>query len=361
MKNNDPAKNQPLVSIILPTLNTMPFIEERWRSIKKQTHTRWELIIADSFSDDGTWEYLSELAHHDDRISIFQIPPGLYSAWNFCLDRTRGEYVYIATSDDSMKDNCIAKMVEALEAHPECDVCDSVLQVVDDMGNEIDEDDDKYVAHFWHCDFPRAKRHIRFCPHDYYLHFGGKTVYTSVTQLLIRRALFDKTGQFPTEMGSSGDFYWGMQTALHANVIFLPEKLASWRIHDQQATASSNIENINRNFALMTKMAENSLAELEDMSIKKKALKIFPLMKFKALLLPAKRNNNKIRFMMCAIKTSLFYPIYTIEFILNVFIALRHTPRFFLIYAYDLMIRSKVEHLDIQHLIQPIPSDDTDN
>lgn len=51
--------NKPLVSILLPNLNTRPFLEERMATILTQTYTNWELIIVDSYSDDGAWEYLS--------------------------------------------------------------------------------------------------------------------------------------------------------------------------------------------------------------------------------------------------------------------------------------------------------------
>lgn len=54
------VKPIPLVSILLPNLNTRPFLEERMATILNQTYTNWELIIADSYSDDGSWEYLKE-------------------------------------------------------------------------------------------------------------------------------------------------------------------------------------------------------------------------------------------------------------------------------------------------------------
>ncbi len=48
----------PLVSVCVPVFNGMPFIEERLETILCQTVDDWELIVCDSFSDDGTWEAL---------------------------------------------------------------------------------------------------------------------------------------------------------------------------------------------------------------------------------------------------------------------------------------------------------------
>jgi hypothetical protein len=105
----------PLVSICLPTLNARRFLEPRMASILSQTLTDWELIVCDSFSDDGTWEYLQQFKD-DPRVRLYQVPKeGLYAGWNECLRRCRGEYVYMATADDTCEASLLEKMVGALE------------------------------------------------------------------------------------------------------------------------------------------------------------------------------------------------------------------------------------------------------
>jgi glycosyltransferase involved in cell wall biosynthesis len=105
----------PLVSICLPTLNARRFLEPRMASILSQTLTDWELIVCDSFSDDGTWEYLQQFKD-DPRVRLYQVSKeGLYAGWNECLRRCRGEYVYMATADDTCEASLLEKMVGALE------------------------------------------------------------------------------------------------------------------------------------------------------------------------------------------------------------------------------------------------------
>jgi glycosyltransferase involved in cell wall biosynthesis len=232
--------NKPLVSILLPNLNTRSFLKERMNSILNQTYTNWELIIADSYSDDGAWEYLKGFAEDDERITACQIPKGLYQAWNFCLKKAKGEYVYIATSDDGMALDCIEKMVNALEEHPECDICDSLLKVIDEEGNELSLLQYTYRNHI---DFNPNKQHIRPVLHDCFLQLAGGTVYTSITQILIRRLLFEKTGGFSLECDSAADLDWGLKASIFANVVYLPNKLATWRIHKSQ------ISKLNPNFS----------------------------------------------------------------------------------------------------------------
>ena len=224
-------QNRPLVSILLPNLNTRPFLEERMSTILNQSYTNWELIIADSYSDDGAWEYLKEFADNDDRITAYQLPKGLYQAWNSCIEKAKGEYIYVATSDDSMALECIEQMVNALEAHPECDICDSLLKVIDEEDNELPMLQYTYRDHI---DFDPNKRHIRPFLHDCFLQLAGGTVYTSITQILIRRSLFGKTGDFSLECDSAADLDWGLKASIFANVVYLPNKLATWRIHKSQ-------------------------------------------------------------------------------------------------------------------------------
>ena len=330
----------PLVSVLLPTLNTRTYLQERLDSIRNQTLQNIEVIIADSYSDDGSWEILQKFAaSYPQVILCVQIPRGLYQAWNFCIEKASGKYIYIATSDDSMAPYCLEEMVASLEAHPECDLCDSMIRLIDGDGNEIPEFDRKYIAHHWHTDSPRNVAHIRYAPYDYYYHLGGKTVYTSITQLLIRRTLFKKTGLFPTDFGCSADYLWGLRAALHANVFFCPKKLASWRIHEDQATFSSCAEKINYNFTLMTQMAKLTLKEVP-LNLLPSCERTMRLISFKEILLPAKRNKislfRKIHLLSRVLKK---YPLLTIEFLFNISRFCWSIPRkFLLIYSYDKMI-----------------------
>lgn len=128
----------PLVSICLPNLNARPFLEERFHTILGQTLQDWELFVYDSHSDDGSWELIQDFAKKDARIRILQGPrEGPYPAWNECLRNTTGEYVYIATSDDTMAPEFLERMVTGLAAYPDCDLAHSPVVIVDDRGEAI--------------------------------------------------------------------------------------------------------------------------------------------------------------------------------------------------------------------------------
>jgi hypothetical protein len=233
----------PLVSICLPNLNTLPYLRERADTILAQTYTNWELVVSDNYSEDGAWEFFEKLAHEDSRVSIAQAPrEGMYANWNRCVERARGEYVYVATSDDGMAPDCLEKLVAALESHPECDVGHCPLVVVDEHGTPLPN-------RWWRRGmFDRSlpelvdRLHVRRAPYDGLLCFTGQQVYYSITELLIRRSLFSRIGAFETRWGSVSDFNWYTRVGLAANVVHVPDTWASWRIHPHQATASASLK-----------------------------------------------------------------------------------------------------------------------
>jgi glycosyltransferase involved in cell wall biosynthesis len=229
----------PLVSVCLPSINTFPFLRERLDTILAQTYTNWELVVVDSFSSDGSWELFEKLAQSDKRVSIVQAPRGLYQSWNNCIQRATGEYVYIATSDDTMAPDCLEKMVAALEEHPECDLAQCRLAVIDPSGKpKLDYTGWQYGTVFGgELKSLLERPHIRRAPYDGLLHLTGLMVHLSVTELLIRRSLFKRVGEFETQWGSIGDRNWEMKAGLIADTVFVPDTWASWRVHPANASA----------------------------------------------------------------------------------------------------------------------------
>ena len=231
----------PVVSVCVPNLNTLPFLPERFETIFAQSFQDWELLVYDGYSDDGAWEYINKLASREPRMRIWQGPrQGTPGSWTPCVREARGKYVYIATSDDNMALDCLEKLVDALEANPECDLTHCALRMFDEKGNELASD--------WWPQFSLFARssgsllhqqHVRRAPYDGLLHLTGDTVYTSITQLLIRRSLFSRTGYFESSWGSIGDFNWNMRAGLLANTVHVPDTWGGWRHHADQATAAA--------------------------------------------------------------------------------------------------------------------------
>src|SRR5205085_11275036 len=122
-------------------LNTRRFLDERMASIQAQTLRDWELIVCDSFSDDGSWEYLEKF-QDDPRVHLQQVPrQGIYAGWNECLRRVTGKYVYIATSDDTADPRLLETLTGVLEQHPDVDMATCNLTLIDEHGKRVETGD----------------------------------------------------------------------------------------------------------------------------------------------------------------------------------------------------------------------------
>jgi len=237
----------PLVSVCVPNLNKRSFLSERFESIFTQTFQDWELFVYDSYSDDGSWEFIQDFASKDSRVRIAQGPrQGPYPAWNECLRQTKGEYVYIATSDDSMSHDFLEKTVDALDAHPDCELAHCPLVVVDESGEKLADSPWPELTNFFLEGAPEFAniRHVRRCPYDGLLQSMGRHTVLSITQLLIRRSIFARVGQFPNRWGSISDFNWEMKAGLVANTIHVPDTWATWRYYPGSLTTAQNFWSI---------------------------------------------------------------------------------------------------------------------
>jgi glycosyltransferase involved in cell wall biosynthesis len=238
----DEARVSPRVSICVPNLNTRPYLEDRFRTIFEQTCQDWELLVYDSYSTDGAWEYIRDVASADARIRAWQGPrEGAPGSWTPCIREARGEYVYIATSDDTMAPDCLEKLAAALDAHPGCDLAHCQLRIIDERGRDL-PDWWRERSLFANSSGPLIDRpHVRKAPYDGLLHLVGETVYISITQLLIRRSLFGRIGMFTSAWGSISDFAWDMRAGLVGSTVHVPDTWGGWRVHPSQATAGAGI------------------------------------------------------------------------------------------------------------------------
>ena len=89
-----------LVSIIMPSYNTAPYIKETILSVLSQTYKNWELLIVDDCSSDSTDEILAEI--HDTRIKYFKNKRNVGAAMsrNLALREARGQWIAFLDSDD---------------------------------------------------------------------------------------------------------------------------------------------------------------------------------------------------------------------------------------------------------------------
>ena len=106
-----------LVSIIMPSYNTAPYIKETIQSVLDQTYKEWELLIVDDCSTDNTDEVLSGI--HDSRIRIFknECNSGAAVSRNRALREAKGQWVAYLDSDDLWMPEKLERQIGFMENH----------------------------------------------------------------------------------------------------------------------------------------------------------------------------------------------------------------------------------------------------
>ena len=269
------AANPPKVSALLPSLNSRRFLEPRLDSLRQQIFTNWEAIVLDSGSTDGTWEFFKSVAETDSRFRLHQVPrEGLYAALNRGLALVTGDFVYIAPCDDTMAPEFFSKMIEILGRCPDAGiaVCDCLFinqnsqeLRADDMSHRLSK---RQISNLLgsgtvRSSLPtrsRGKTNYRPSPHDCLLHFSGRSVYFSLTQLLVRTSSAKEAGPFETNVGSAADFGWLVRLTSLTGSVHVPKRLATWRFHGDQLS----LQRDNTRLGTMKRMCEGVLTVIRE-------------------------------------------------------------------------------------------------
>jgi GT2 family glycosyltransferase len=107
------------VSVIIPTRNRLAFLREAVASVQVQVYPKWEAIIIDDASTDGTWEWLASL--RDPRIQTFRMEERRErsAARNLGLRAAQGDRVLFLDDDDRLEAHALLHLSAALDGHPE--------------------------------------------------------------------------------------------------------------------------------------------------------------------------------------------------------------------------------------------------
>jgi len=124
--------DEPLVSIVTPSLNQRTFIEATIESVLSQDYPNIEYIVIDGGSTDGT---LDVLRKYEGRLRWTSEPDGGQSAAiNKGFRQARGDILAWLNSDDTYLPGAIRTAVDHLVLHPGCAMVYGEGYVIDEQG-----------------------------------------------------------------------------------------------------------------------------------------------------------------------------------------------------------------------------------
>lgn len=205
-------KQQPLISILVPTYNTDPkFLRDAIKSVQAQSYENWELCFADDASTDTrVRETITQASSDDVRIKyVFRKKNGHISeASNSALNIATGEFVGLLDHDDVLWPNALYEVVKAINTDEKIDLLYSDEEKISEDGKHHE---DPYFKPDWSPDQLRC--------HNYVTHFT-----------VIRTKLANKVGGFRKGYEGAQDWDIILRASREArNIFHIPTILYSWR------------------------------------------------------------------------------------------------------------------------------------
>jgi glycosyltransferase involved in cell wall biosynthesis len=117
------GRREPLVAVVTPVHDGEAHLRRCMESVLRQSYENWLYIVVDNASTDRTVEIATEIAARDPRIQVLAETRfvGMAENFNRGLAAVPGDSVFVKQlhADDTLFPECLSRMVEAAERHPE--------------------------------------------------------------------------------------------------------------------------------------------------------------------------------------------------------------------------------------------------
>lgn len=227
--------SEPLVSVVVGVYNKERHVGECLRSVLAQTYPRFELIVVDDGSTDGSAAEIAQI--QDARIRAVRRPansghPG--KVRNQALRLAQGAYCAFLDADDAWLPEKLARQVAYMEAHPEFLFSHTGCRVIDADGKDL------YVRHGG----------IYPPPGDCFADLV-KHCFICTSTVMVRTELVGRVGDFSEEdcFRSGQDYEFFVRCAKATGIGILADPLARYRLHAGTVSRQSgNWRSIPRDF-----------------------------------------------------------------------------------------------------------------
>lgn len=181
------------VTVVIPNLNGMKFIEPCMESLMQQEYREFDVLLIDNGSTDGSREVVQE-KYPKVKVIALGTNTGFCGAVNEGIRAAQSPYVLLLNNDTRVLPGFIQYMVEAIEtaANPEKVFSISARMLMMQEPDLIDDAGDYYCALGWAFARGKGKPAKRFeRPVKVFAACGGASLY--------RKSVFDEIGLFDEE------------------------------------------------------------------------------------------------------------------------------------------------------------------
>jgi len=185
------TSDRPLISVVVPVRNGMPWIEQQLQALSTQeVPADWEVVVADNGSDDGTTACVQRWSERHPRIRLVDASArrGAAAARNKGVRSARGRLLAFCDADDVVRSGWLASICGALSG------ADLVAGMFD--FGALDGHPSSFPV-------PAATRQLGFLP------------FALTANLAVRREIFEAAHGFNEELSPEEDvdLCWRLQLA----------------------------------------------------------------------------------------------------------------------------------------------------
>ena len=214
----------PLISVVMPVYNALPFLDASINSILAQTFTDFEFVIFDDASTDGSTERLRQWATREKRIHLYESKTrlGLSGSSNAVVEKARASIVARMDADDVCHPDRLRRQWDIIRNRPDVAVVGTLCDGIDADGRVV-----------------RPRDRWRLVRRSGYIPFPHGSA-------MFRREVFDRIGGYDDAPGGEDQKLFSTMAA-HGCVVTLPDILYSYRYHSQNATLFNGIRAVAEN------------------------------------------------------------------------------------------------------------------
>lgn len=220
----------PKVSVIVPNYNHAAYLKQRIDSILEQTFQDFELLLMDDCSIDGS-RGIIEGYRGDRRIQIVlnEVNSGSpFKQWHKGLSLAKGEYLWIAESDDYAGARFLEVLVEALERRPQAGLAYCQSWLVNGGGRIVNSS----LAYTEKLDAERWKKdYLASGAEECGRYLIWQNTIPNASAVLVRRQALGRVIPLDESFQVCGDWMTWVQIIMASGIVYKAEALNYYRDH----------------------------------------------------------------------------------------------------------------------------------